>query len=352
MEKEYRREQHYAVSNLGILAHIKDAHNCQDDYYCPHCGCRMLKKCGDTRKWHFAHDWRDANELQKNCSYETYLHKYAKLRIKQWFDGADSIILHYKQTIFCKQYDECILEQKESCRQYIEKFYDLKKMFNNCSMESPVKESNGNYRADLLLTSDKDPSRQILIEIKVSHGCSDKKKASGIPIIEFDVSSEDDVDYIISNDIKESNKVRYYGFNLRRTDKTGLIPPARSLYKFFQYKSGKTFCEQTDCQIMKIRKRSSLFELTIDILEVNYLHLTLYGLMKARETGLEFPNCYLCEHYCYKDEIDCYKCEISDEKIEKGSDALKCKSYIFKSNIFEKINYIPIRVLDIWCLHN
>lgn len=96
MEKEFRREQHYAVSQKGVLSHIKEAHYNSEEYYCPHCGCRMLKRCGKIRAWHFAHDWRYANETQKNCSYETYLHGYAKLRLKQWFDESESIILHYQ----------------------------------------------------------------------------------------------------------------------------------------------------------------------------------------------------------------------------------------------------------------
>ena len=109
MEKEFRREQHYAVSHKGVLSHIKEAHYNSEEYYCPHCGCRMLKRCGKIRAWHFAHDWRYANETQKNCSYETYLHGYAKLRLKQWFDESESIILHYQQIIRCKHHESCAL---------------------------------------------------------------------------------------------------------------------------------------------------------------------------------------------------------------------------------------------------
>ena len=58
MEREFRREQHYAVSQKGVLSHIKEAHYNSEEYYCPHCGCRMLKRCGNIRAWHFAHDWR------------------------------------------------------------------------------------------------------------------------------------------------------------------------------------------------------------------------------------------------------------------------------------------------------
>ncbi|MDE6491468.1 MAG: competence protein CoiA [Muribaculaceae bacterium] len=345
MENEFRREQHYAVSKGGILSHIKDAHNDPEDYYCPHCGCRMIKRCGSIRAWHFAHDWHDDNVLQTNCSYETYLHGYAKLRLKQWFDESNSIMLHYVKSYVCKQYDTCKLIQNENCRKNEDKSCDLKQLFNNCSIESTVKGANVNYRADLLLTSDKDSSRHLLIEIKVSHGCTEKKKASGVPIIEFDVASEEDVDYIISHEIKESDNVRYYGFDLIKKDKK--IPSALPLQKFILYKSGKTFCKKIKCQSITYRYRTSLFELTTIISEEDYWCLNLYGLMKARERGFKFPNCYLCEHY-YKAESNSCKCKINDAEIKKGSDALECGDYIFKPSAFEKISSLQFDVLDIW----
>ena len=55
MEKEFRREQHYAVSQKGVLSHIKEAHYNSEEYYCPHCGCRMLKRCGKIRDMPMKH---------------------------------------------------------------------------------------------------------------------------------------------------------------------------------------------------------------------------------------------------------------------------------------------------------
>ena len=350
MEKEFRREQHYAVSRDGILAHITDAHSNTNEYYCPHCGCHMLKRCGNIRTWHFAHDWRRANDSQKNCSYETYLHGYAKLRLKQWFEESDSIILHYQQSVICKQYNLCALKRVRGCRILLNKSCDLKQHFNQCSIESSVQESNGTYRADLLLSSDTNNSRHILIEIKVSHGCSEKKKTSNAKIIEFDVESEEDVEYIVTHDIEQSEKVRYFGFdNKVENDNNGIIKPKYSLSKFIHYKSGKTFCTTTNCQSVFCRCPSSIFELTTnDLSKDKYWYLNLYGLMKARDHDIQFPNCFLCEHNNYKNGDN--ECRIKKKIIEKGSDALMCKSYTFKSNVFERIKMhnIPFRVFYMW----
>lgn len=350
MEKELRREQHYAVSHKGVLSHIKEAHYNSEEYYCPHCGCRMLKRCGNIRAWHFAHDWRYANETQKNCSYETYLHGYAKVRLKQWFDESESIMLHYQQSIRCKHNESCTLIS-DNCSRLINRSCDLKKLFDTCSVESMVKESNGIYRADLLLSSKSNPSRRLLIEIKVSHGCTDKKKTSNAQIIEFDVSSEEDVEYIISHDIESSEKVRYYGFkNLIRKDAVGAIRPSLFLRKFILYRSGKTFCKEIDCQSITNHHPSSLLEIVANIPEDYNWYLNLYGLMIAAERGLRFPNCYLCTHYCYNEENDGYECEIRKDVVEKGSDAINCSSFVHNNKAFDRLKtkYLPFDIIDNW----
>ena len=111
MEYENRMEQHYAVSKSGVLVHINEAHDSKEDCFCPHCGCRMLKRCGNIRAWHFAHDYRYENEVNKDCSYESYLHAFAKLRLKQWFEDSKSIILHYQQSMACKYATNCIWKE-------------------------------------------------------------------------------------------------------------------------------------------------------------------------------------------------------------------------------------------------
>lgn len=342
-------EQHYAVSKDGVLTHIKVAHANSEEYYCPHCNCRMLKRCGKIRAWHFAHDWHFANDFQKKCSYESYLHSYAKLRLKQWFDESPSIILHYTKSIACKQYELCPFKRDKVCVKTKKEKCDIKKYFNHCSIESSVKESNGNYRADLLLTSDYDKSRRILIEIKVSHGCSDKKITSNAQIIEFEISSEEDLEYIINHDIIESEKVRYYGFKNRiKPDNDGLIKPQLHLNKFILFESGKTFCKKTVCQDFTTRGKSALFELTTNF--PNKSLLTLHGLMLSHELGFKIPNCHLCKHYFYNNQCNHRECNLKKCSINTGADALQCNAYELNQFTLEEIKnmYIGSCNTDIW----
>lgn len=350
MKKESRMEQHFAVSKEGRLCHITEAHNNQEDFYCPHCGCRMLKKCGDIRTWHFAHDPRSYNEFQKKCYYESYLHAYAKLRFKQWFDKSNSIMLHYRQGVVCKLSDICKLHDEDECINHSTDKCDLKKHFDTCKVEAPVKEDNGCYRADLLLESNKNPNNRLLLEINVSHRCTNQKKTSNAKIIEFDVSSEEDIEYIVSHDIRESEKVRYYNFRIKT--KKGVIWPKLILPKFILYRSRKFRVDsKNSCLTIKSHHRSSIFEITVDEIvpsRRNYWLLGIFGLMEAKNQGIEIHNCYLCENSCYLEDLNCCGCKIKKEKIAKAHDALNCKSFKYSPNLYNSVmpESLPFTILD------
>ena len=151
MEYENRMEQHYAVSENNVLVHITEAHKSSEDFFCPHCGCRMLKRCGNVRTWHFAHDYRYKNEVNKECSFESYLHAFTKLRFKQWFDNSKSIILYYQQTGVCRFAKNCIWRNNnDACCESNKMAIDIKKYLTHCKIEETVQVDGNIFRADLL----------------------------------------------------------------------------------------------------------------------------------------------------------------------------------------------------------
>ena len=132
--KEIKREQHYAVSLNGVLTEINDAQISNEDFFCPHCGCRMLKRCGKIRRWHFAHDWRTATDEQKKCSYESYLHAYAKIRFKEWFENSKQIIVEYNQSMICSNYKTCkwrYSREEIQCKKEVPMKFNIKEVLNH-----------------------------------------------------------------------------------------------------------------------------------------------------------------------------------------------------------------------------
>lgn len=368
MEYKNRMEQHYAIFKSGELIHIREANKSNEDCFCPHCGRRMLKRCGNIRTWHFAHDYRYENEIHMECSYESYLHAFAKLRFKQWFNNSDSIILHYQQPI-CEFANDCIWRKSEDkCSKGVNKSIDLKKCLSLCTLEKTISVDNHRFRADLLWSNPKNPNNDILVEIKVTHECSQEKKESNKRIIEFEVHSEEDVENIVTNDISESETVRFYGFNPTNFINKS-VSARHSLLKFIYYNSGKAFA-RSECNCKSFRKRSdnALLEITIkndsnhsqnfslpeqQSTPFSYGRLYNWGLAFAKSSGYNVKNCYLCSHRQYDFENDKLSCKLKLDKPCKSTDAIPCSMYVldedyYHKNLEEFNQFSQDNVVNIW----
>ncbi len=336
--KEFRRELHYAVSPNGVLTEINDAQKSNEDFFCPHCGCKMLKRCGKIRRWHFAHDWRNATEEQKNCSYESYLHAYAKIRFKDWFENSEEIIVAYNQTLICSNYKICEwrdLGGEYRCRKEEPKRCNIKEKLNECKIEKEVEIRGERFRPDLLWYNKNNPSSCIFIEINVTHECTDKKKNSQNRIIEFEIHSEEDVDKIISADIVENETIHFYGFKTENfVDKKYFHPI--DLYKFQFYQSGKAHIDLCNCHNVNERRKSSVFENVI-VAEPDYGDTKMMSMLytvsiaKAHEMGYHVLNCLLCK-YRKRNEDGTPFCEKTGNKVEVETEAIKCVSYSYDEN--------------------
>ena len=353
MEYKNRMEQHYAIFKSGELIHIREANMSNEDCFCPHCGCRMLKRCGNIRTWHFAHDYRYENEVHMECSYESYLHAFAKLRFKQWFDNTDSIILNYQQPT-CKFANDCIWRNSED-KCSVKKSIDLKKCLSLCTLEETISVGNHRFRADLLWSNPEKPKNDILVEIKVTHECSQKKKESNKRIIEFEVHSEEDVENIVTNDISESETVRFYGFNPKNFIEKR-VSAKHSLLKFIYYNSGKAFA-RSECNCKSFRKRldCALLEITIRNYSNHSKNLSLserqstvvtetfsygrlynWGLALAKSRGYDVKNCYLCRHHHYDFEDERLSCKLNPNKPCNATDAIPCSKYVLDEDYYHK----------------
>ena len=369
MEYENRMEQHYAVSKSGVLVHINEAHDSKEDCYCPHCGCRMLKRCGDIRAWHFAHDYRYENEVQKKCSYESYLHAFAKLRLKQWFEESKSIILHYRQPKVCKYAINCIWKNSvDGCSRLVKNKIDLKKYLTRCRLEETVHAADDRFRADLLWSNPDKPKNDILIEIKVTHECTQKKKESHKRIIEFEVHSEEDVEHIVAKDIRESDTVRFYCFSPKEIVDEAM--PARySLSKFIYYRTGKAFARSAcDCKTFRNRRRGALMEVTIKNFNYSLSMLSEsqgspkafsfgrfynWGLALARSKGCDVRNCYLCNHRHYDFDEEKLTCDLKLDEPCEASHAKSCSKYTldeewYHKNLDEFSIFSQNNLVDVW----
>jgi len=373
MINNIRREQHYAVSKSGKVLHIEEAHANGEDCFCLYCGCKLIKKCGKLRAWHFAHDTHYGNDVAKNCSYESYLHSLAKKRIKKWFDESESIILYYKQPFVCEFQHDCKWKYSENeCIEYREESVNLKDCLKECRVEETVYINGNTFRPDLYWINPQKPENNIFIEINVTHECTEQKIDSQARIIEFDIQSEEDIDNIINNEIRESDKVRFYNFNPSyKNDEE--MPAKYRLLKFFYYKSGKAYAGfDCNCKTYKDRRESSLLEVTIEYFPYLYIdfpfkiimnedgtisasssRLYNWGMAIAKNNGYDVRTCYMCKNCAYNNTEKLLRCSLKSNQGCKAIYAVECENFcenpeIYKKNMQDFIDFKQDTVVDIW----
>ncbi|MDE6489643.1 MAG: hypothetical protein K2L49_00615, partial [Muribaculaceae bacterium] len=174
----------YANNSSGELINVLTAQR-REKYFCPICGEPMTPHMGQVRRWHFVH------KNVGNCSYESYLHKLAKIKIREAFLSSDHFLLSYNAQAICSY--ECPFIDSPKCKGEKPVEFDLRKYYDTCEIEATYHQ----YRADLLLTSSTNPERDpVLIEIMVTHKCTEDKIRDGVRIIEIQIQSEEDIDNI------------------------------------------------------------------------------------------------------------------------------------------------------------
>ena len=174
----------YANNSNGELINVSSAKR-EEQYFCPICGEQMTPHMGKVRRWHFVH------RNVENCSYESYLHNLAKIRLKEAFLASDNFSLSYDAKAICSL--SCPFVDSPKCDGVKHVEFNLRSFYDTCETEATYKK----YRADLLLSSSKNPNLPpVLIEIYVSHKCTSDKINDGVRIIENPIQSETDIDNI------------------------------------------------------------------------------------------------------------------------------------------------------------
>lgn len=188
MTKTLSQNYSYANNSNGDLINISTAKR-NEKYFCPICEKLMNPHMGKLRRWHFVH------KSVGSCSYESYLHKVAKIKIRQAFLSSKQFQLYYKAKAICSC--ECpYISSSHKCEGEKEVVFDLRSYYDNCEIEATYHQ----YRADLLLTSSTIPQRPpVLVEIMVTHKCTQQKINDGVRIIEIPIQSEEQIDNIVNN---------------------------------------------------------------------------------------------------------------------------------------------------------
>ena len=334
-----KQDYSFALDKDQCLINIEDAQK-GNEYFCPCCGKVMITKQGAIRKWHFAH-----KGSLDNCSYETYLHKVAKIRIKKCFEESPSFIITFHPKATCS-IEECPLGVSNPCRWLTPKSFDLKKIYNCCQEEATI----GKFRADLLLTnSDMIEREPVLIEINVSHQSTEEKINSGYRIIEVCISSEKDIDDIVSsasiNEVELDidydmvvSKHNFYNFRADTSEKPDIKHQAhryrfwinsRGSIKFDKFDIGDND-EETDTNKCLSPNPEEITYSIFRIESKEYIRRD-FAFKKLAQSRAGLRYCTMCRFYRYNDSYNKSMCILykskETQKFPMISSAQKCPHF-------------------------
>ena len=366
---------HNAIDADGHIVHIDEVtrENRAEHYYCVGCGEEMSAVLGDKREHHFRHK-------EAHCSWESYLHKLGKMRLKERFDTQKEFIIKYYVEYRCDKSKGCKLEpiyKDQKCNRREQVAIDLKKLFDTCEEEVTYK----GYRADLMLSNKEHPEREpIFLEISVTHDCEPEKLSSGIQIIELKIVDEKDVlRPLVEEDslFGRSNPQQPYDFNTlpptRFFNFKRIFETARPLERFWVAPDDKGILrgyftqDKLTCRNVNDNHREdSLYEVAIpsEVL-VNNCKPNLYefGMMKAIQSGIDVRHCDICDKRirCFLTFNEEFKDEktgeqknilrripmtrINDQRFDKVAQAGGCKNYahnrFFVYNVLNNYRVLP-----------
>ena len=368
---------HNATDADGHIIHIDEVtrENRAEHYYCVGCGEEMSAVLGDKREHHFRHK-------ESHCSWESYLHKLGKMRLKERFDSQKEFIIKYYVEHLCDKSKGCKLEsiyKDQKCNRRELVTIDLKKLFDTCEEEVTYK----GYRADLMLSSKEHPEQDpIFLEISVTHDCEPEKLASSIQIIELKIADEKDVlRPLVEEDslFGRTNPQQPYDFNalppIRFFNFKRILETARPLERFWVAPDNKGIlrgnCAQDNltCRNFKDNHREdSLYEVAIPsglLTDSSRINTYTFGLFKAIANEIDVRHCNICNKHShcilkFNEEVKDEKtgeqkltprqipmARINDQYFDKVAQANRCPNYAHNRFFVDKV-LSNLRNLPYW----
>ena len=260
-------------------------------FICLSCGNQLIPRMGSIREWHFAH------KVFQNCSIETYLHYLGKSIFKSIFQNCltNSIpyLLIQKRKLICNKYGEkygiyCDYGEEEVS-------FDLTKYFDVIIEEK----KDNTFIPDILLKNSKSGNK-IYVEIAVNHQATIEKINSGERIIEFQISTEEDLEIIKQKRIFQGEKLFLYNFknDSLKNNYCRKNNCLTDLTCFILFKNSKSILIEESLSIID-KKNSNPNVVYYQILAHPFRSGFIYidEVIKAYQNGENIKNCFLCRYH-------------------------------------------------------
>lgn len=230
--------------------------------------------------------------------YKEWFRKHAREIIANYIKDESSVLLSFPGWEKCSNFASCSWSSDYECIQDHEYVIDLKKYIDtvetDCKLkdESPLLES---FKADIRLSSSRNKKNEIIIMINVGKKIdADTKmhlRALRKKIIEFNISNEDDIEYVLKDYISEEKWTRYYNFNLKFV--TGNEHFKKDIKRFILFPSGKGKSGILSCEYQY--QHEGILNITSEDADLSELAMYGYACGMTEIGGLH--TCKLCRYH-------------------------------------------------------
>lgn len=316
----YAGDEHGRVVDIGSLDVVRGK-----DYVCLSCRNTLRPVLGEIRQKHFRH------KQDVDCSQETYLHNLAKVTFYETYlrclETNTPFLFEYpvpRQCTYC-EFGPCEIPD-------VSEQTDLTEYFREIFLE----QRDGEFIPDVLLAGE----QKLYIEIVVTHYMEQKKRNSGVRIVEITVSEEEDVEMIRSRTLSLADD-RVCAFNLRIKPVAADFNETCSRHGTFFHLDVHGAARLVIVRLAEIpawRARRDHFE-DVYNLATETFHTKLAQAFNARK---EIRHCWLCVYCSLDDHLSKSICNRSKQGIGGywPTKAVECEAYKMGSDDFSE------RVLD------
>lgn len=187
----------YAKNQSGKIIKAEKGMNANQTFICLGCGevlgAYAVYTSGERSQIaHFRHIGNTGQEGRCG-NYESYMHNYAKRKFAENYKYSERFDLKWMISIKCNQ------AKYNICSSLLKDTVNLKERYPYIKIEK----RDGSFIPDCLIYNDN--GDKIYIEIKYESPVSEKKRNSGIPIMEIKVNTEESIQKIIHNGLIDAS---------------------------------------------------------------------------------------------------------------------------------------------------
>ena len=297
----------------------------------------MVPALGVRRRHHFKHK----AERPIKCTNESYVHLLAKMTLfaalKRAIEGKEPFLILREARGLCARHEKSF---GVTCSgQGVLVSQDLAELYDTVRLEAGVE----GFVADILLISNK-TGKKLLIEVAVTHECERQKIASGLPILEIPIASEE-----AAGSLFGQIDTRRSGVKLHNTP---ALPAVSHICKescvisalaLLLYRNGKPWFQGVDvANLGSLAKDPYLLAYELHDVgqgrrsySIDEVRDRLLDFMKRqiRNHGREVRSCLVCCHAAERVSEHDIRCMVKERPVWFSSGAIGCASYAPESSL-------------------